>query len=125
MNAKADTSGSVMDTVKLSVAVAILAGAVGAFYWFSQEMLVIRVGGLLAAAAVSILIGYQTAKGQVLWGFVQESRNEVRKVVWPTRQETIQTTLVVVALVILTGVFMWLLDMLLGWGIQQIIGVGG
>jgi preprotein translocase subunit SecE len=74
---------------------------------------------------VAVGIALTTVPGRRLWGFVQESRTEVRKMVWPTRAETLQTTLIVLLVVLLVGVFFWLLDMFLGWAIQLLIGTGG
>jgi len=65
-----------------------------------------------------------TALGQRLVSFSRESRVELRKVVWPTRQETIQITLIVLVLVFLIGLFLWLVDSLLFWGVQMITGQG-
>ena len=78
---------------------------------------------ILAVAGVAVAIVYQTDLGRRAWSFVQDSRTEVRKVVWPTRAETVQTTLIVMALVLLVGIFLWLLDMLLAWGFQTLTGV--
>jgi len=113
------------DTIKWAVAVAVLAAGVAAFYLYDDVMLVIRVAGLLVTAGLAAMIAYQTDLGRRGWEMVQGSRAEVRRVVWPTRQETVQTTLAVLALVVLTGVFLWLVDMLLGWLVRQMIGVGG
>ena len=60
-------------------------------------------------------------QGQALWGFMQDARTETRKVVWPTRQETVRTTLLVFVVVTLVAVFLWLLDILLGWGVESLI----
>jgi preprotein translocase subunit SecE len=64
---------------------------------------------------------YTTATGQRAWGFIRESRVELRKMVWPTRGETVQTTLAVFVMVLVVGIFLWLLDMLLGWAVQFVI----
>ena len=125
MTSKADANDARADTVKWALALAILAGAVGAFYVYQDVMLVIRVGGLLVAAGLAAAIAYQTDLGRRGWEMVQGSRAEVRRVVWPTRQETVQTTLAVIALVLVTGIFLWLVDMFLGWAVRQMIGMGG
>ena len=110
------------DTVKLLVAATLLAIGVGAFYYYADQSLLYRTLGLLTIVAIAAGIGLTTDKGQALWGFLQESRIEVRKMVWPNRTETVQTTLVVFVVVILVGIFLWLLDMLLGWSIRLVIG---
>ena len=71
--------------------------------------------GILALSAVAGLVALQTAKGEAFWTLVKGSRTEIRKVVWPTRQETVQTTMIVVAFVLLVAMILWGLDSLLGW----------
>ncbi|MEJ2687210.1 MAG: preprotein translocase subunit SecE [Gammaproteobacteria bacterium] len=125
MNARVDTRGSKLDSFKLTVALVLLAAGVGAFYYFADQVLVVRVIGLLVVAGVSVLISSQTATGRRAWKFVQDARTEVRKVVWPTRSETTQTTLVVVVMVIAMGILLWLLDMFLLWAVRLLTGHGG
>jgi len=93
-------------------------GALGAFYYFADQSLLLRVIGLLVALIVSALIAYRTALGKAAWAFIRESRTEIRKVVWPTRKETAQTTMFVIAAVIIMGIFFFMLDMLLGWAVR-------
>ncbi len=83
-----------------------------------------RVLGLLAAFGLAGLIILQTEKGRYFWSFFQDAQIEVRKVVWPSRQETIQTTLIVIAMVIVVAFFMWLMDMFLSWSIGTLMGGG-
>jgi len=116
-----EVQGSGFDTIKLAVAVALLVAGVLGFYWYADESLLFRVLGLLAVALVAIGIVFTTVLGQSLAGFLKESRTEVRKMVWPTRAEATQTTLIVIVVVILVGILLWLLDMVLGWGIQTFI----
>lgn len=125
MVAKAETQGSWLDTFKLAIAIALLAGGVFAFYWLGEVSQLYRALGLVAVAVVALGIAYTTGKGQRAWSFIQNARTELRKVVWPTRQEAVQTTLIVLVVVLLVGIFLWLLDMLLQWGYGAIIGVGG
>ena len=66
---------------------------------------------MLVALALGMVIAFQSVQGQTLWKFIQGSRVELRKVVWPTRQETLQTTLTVFVFVLILGIFFWLLDM--------------
>ena len=100
-----------MDTLKLAVAAAFLVGGIGAYYYYDQESMLLRVVGVLVAVAIAAVIVYQTAQGRQLWRFIQGARVELRKVVWPTRQETLQTTLTVLVFVLILGIFFWLLDM--------------
>ncbi len=120
MNTETQASG--LDTVKLAVALASLCGAVFAFYWYADQSLLMRVLGLIAVAAVSILIASQTALGRSTWTFIGSTRTEVRKVVWPSRQETIQTTLIVFAMVLVMGIVLWLFDMLLLTIVRAVTG---
>ena len=124
MNTKAETESSRFDSLKLGIAVVLLAGAIIAFYRFDSQLLVLRVLGLLAVAGISVFIGAQSRTGKNIIGFIKGAQTEVRKVVWPTRAETVQTTLAVVLMVFLVGIFLWLLDMILLWAIQLLTGQG-
>jgi preprotein translocase subunit SecE len=120
-----ETQASSLDTVKLTVALVLLGAAVVAFYWYEDQSLLMRVLGLIGVAAISVLIASQTAVGRSTWTFIGNTRNEVRKVVWPTRAETTQTALAVLFVVVLMGVVLWLLDMFLLWAIRLLTGQGG
>jgi preprotein translocase subunit SecE len=113
------------DKLKLWLAVLVLAAGIGAFYYFSDLSAFIRVLGVLAAGGASVAIVLKTAIGQEAWDFVLESRGEVRKVVWPTRAETIQSTLVVMGMVVVMAILMWFLDALLLWAVRLLTGPGG
>jgi len=113
------------DTAKLAAAVALLVGAIAAFYWYADQSLLLRVLGLLAVAVLAIFIAAQTAVGQRVISFLGETRTEVRKVVWPTRAETTQTVMAVMFVVTLMGVILWMLDMFLLWAIRILTGQGG
>ena len=111
-----------MDRLILIFASVPFVGAIAAFYYYSDESLLLRVVGLLVALGISTLIALQSAPGKSTWAFVKDSRTEVRKVVWPTRKETGQTTLFVIVAVIIMGIFFFLLDMLLGWAVRLLTG---
>ncbi|MDQ7075809.1 MAG: preprotein translocase subunit SecE [Gammaproteobacteria bacterium] len=125
MVAKAEVRESRGDGVKLFLAAALLVAGVTGFYYFSEESQLFRVLGLLAVLAAAVAVVYQTAQGRGAWLFVQDARTEMHKVVWPTRQETVQTTLIVLVVVVLVAFFLWLLDMFLSWGYQLLTGSGG
>ncbi|MCG6898637.1 MAG: preprotein translocase subunit SecE [Gammaproteobacteria bacterium] len=125
MNSKVETQRSRFDSLKLGIAVALLAAAIVAFYRFDEQLLVLRVLGLLVVAGISVLIAAQSSTGKNIIGFIKGAQTEVRKVVWPTRAETVQTTLAVILMVFLVGIFLWLLDMVLLWAIQLLTGQGG
>jgi preprotein translocase subunit SecE len=121
MTTKTELQNSSLDTAKLTVAVLLLASGVIAFYWYEDQSTLYRVLGLVAITIVAVAIALTTGKGRSTVGYLQGSRTEVRKMVWPTRAETAQTTLVVFLFVIIVGIFLWLLDMLLSRLIQIII----
>ena len=125
MNTKVEQAGTLLDTLKLAVALLICVGVIAAFYIFADQSLLYRVLGLLAGAVVAVLISIQTGKGRMVLGFFQEAQIEVKKVVWPTRQETIQTTLIVIVVVVLVSIILWVLDMFLGWSIGSLMGTRG
>ena len=124
MNAKVETESSRFDSLKLGAAVLLLAAAIAAFYRFDEQLLVVRVLGLLVAAGVSVFIAAQSTSGRNVINFISGAKAEVRKVVWPTRAETMQTTMAVLLMVLLVGIFLWLLDMVLLWAIQILTGQG-
>jgi preprotein translocase subunit SecE len=122
MNVKAEAKDSRFDLPKwLLVTALVIAGVVGNQY-FSAEPILYRVLALLVVAALAGLIALQTSKGQAFWVLAKEARVEIRKVVWPTRQETTQTTLIVVAVVLVMALLLWGLDSLLGWLVSLIVG---
>jgi len=120
-----ETGTEKLDIFKLSLALLIILADLVCFYLFDDYSLLFRVIALLIGAGIGIAIALQTAKGKEIWGYFHDAQIEVRKVVWPTRQETIQTTLIVVVMVILVAIILWLLDMFLGWSIGSIMGHGG
>ena len=125
MSSNVETAGNALDTVKLVLALLIAIAALVGFYYFADYSTLYRVLGLLAGVGISIAIALQTDKGRHIWGYFHEAQIEVRKVVWPTRQETVQTTLIVIIMVIIVAIILWLLDMFLGWSIGALMGHGG
>ena len=126
MTEQAQTSGpSALDTVKLVAAIAILVGGIAAFYVFSTYPLALRWVIVLASVGLGIFVALQSAQGRSFAQFVQGSRVELRKIVWPTRDETMKTTLVVVAAIVIMGLFFWILDWVLGSITRALTGQGG
>lgn len=122
MTPKAEAQSSRFDLVRwLAVVALVVVGVVGNQY-YSASPILYRVLVLLALAAVAVFIGLQTVKGKSFAVLVKEARTEIRKVVWPTRQETTQTTLIVVAVVLVMALLLWGLDSLLGWLVSLIVG---
>lgn len=122
MNTSVENKAGSLDWLKWLVVAALLAGGVFANWYYQDEMLLLRVAGLLATAAVAILLALQTERGKAIWSLLKEARTEVRRVVWPSNQETTQTTLVVIAIVFVFALILWGLDSLLGWIVSSIIG---
>lgn len=116
-----ETTASRFDTLKWIVVFALVAVAVVGNSYFSDQSLLYRVLGIVALAIVAGLVALQTAKGAAFWALIKGSRMEIRKVVWPTRQETVQTTLIVVGFVLLVALFLWGLDSFLGWLVSMAI----
>ncbi|WP_371187072.1 preprotein translocase subunit SecE [Thalassotalea maritima] len=114
MNASTETpQGGSLDTVKWILVFALLIGAVFGNYYFGEESVLFRALGVVAAVVVAGLIAMQTEKGRTFLTFAKESRTEVRKVVWPTKQESIQTTGIVIVATLIMSLLLWGLDSLL------------
>ena len=111
------------DLVKWVVVMCLVVGGIWANWYYSDDInVLLRAVALVLAAAISGLIGIQTEKGKRLWETAREARSEIRRVVWPTRQETIQTTAVVILLMILFSLILWGLDSFLSWLVKSTIG---
>jgi len=122
MSAKSQVRASGFDTVKLLTAVVVVVGAILGFYYLDAYSQLLRVLGLLVLVGLAAFIVYQTAVGQAVWGFATASKVEVRKVVWPSRQETVQTTLIVFVMVLIMGIILWLFDMMLSAILRALTG---
>ncbi|WP_290705099.1 preprotein translocase subunit SecE [Amphritea sp.] len=122
MNSKVSSEGSKLDGLKWVVVVALVAAGVVGNSVYSEESLLYRVIALLVIAGVAGFIALQTAKGAAFFTLFKEAKAEIRKVVWPTRQETTQTTLIVTVVVLIVGLLLWGLDSLLSWGVSGVIG---
>ena len=125
MSAHAESPASTLDTIKLALAALILAAGIGAFYYFGEVSQLLRVLGLLVVTGIAVAVALTSGPGRALWRFATDSRTELRKVVWPSRQETLQTTLIVLVVVLIMGIFMWLVDMLLLNIVKMLTGQGG
>jgi preprotein translocase, SecE subunit, bacterial len=122
MNDKAKDAGSSLDSAKWVIVLALVVAGVYGNSYFAAESLLYRVVGLLVLAVVACAIAAQTAKGKAFIELGREARTEIRKVVWPTRQETVHTTLIVVLVVILVAILLWALDSMVSWLIALLIG---
>lgn len=124
MAVRSEPSPSVFDSIKLLVSVVLIVAVIGGFYYYAEHSLLYRVLAVVGVCVISLGLMLTTARGRSVWEFFVEARTEVRKVIWPTRQETIQTTLIVMLMVTIVGVFLWLLDMFFLWGVQLLTGQG-
>lgn len=123
MNAKVETKDYRLDPVKwFIVSVFVVVAVLGNWYFAGSISIFYRVLGLLILAAASVFVGLKTQKGQMFFNLAKSARAEIRKVVWPTRQETKQTTLIVVVVVIIMSLILWGLDTLFGWLVSLIVG---
>ena len=106
-----------LDTLKLLIAAFAVVGGLYAYYYFDTGVAAtslpqaLRVLIVLGGTAAGIAIAMTSVQGQRLWHFIQGSRVEIRKVVWPTKQETTQTAIAVFVFTAVMMVFFWLLDM--------------
>ena len=122
MNASTEVKEYRMDGLKWLVVLVLVAVGVVGNSFYSELAILYRALALVALAGVAIFIAINTEKGAAFWGLLREAQAEFRRVVWPTRQEVNQTTLIVVAVVLVMAVILWMLDSLLGWLASLIIG---
>jgi preprotein translocase subunit SecE len=126
MTTKTDTTiKNKIDLFKWLLAVLLLSTGIIGFYYFTEHSLLLRVISLLIVFGIAGFIASTTEKGQATISFLHESHLEVRRVVWPTRQETIQMTGVVLLMVVLVALIIWSLDSLLLWLVRLLTGQGG
>ncbi len=123
MSTKVDTEKSpIVNTLMLAVSAALLiAGVVGYYYFQSLALIAVRVVGLMVVVVVASFIAAQSDPGSAFFRFLKESDIERRKVVWPTHQETLQTTLMVIIVTILISLFLAAVDWGLGATVRSLI----
>ena len=107
----------------LIISIGVLITGMILFYYYSDVRLFYRVVGMISVVIFSAFIAYQSDFGKLVYSYVTDSKVELKKVSWPTKQETTQTTLGVIFVVIVVGILLWLFDMLLGWAIGTLYGV--
>jgi preprotein translocase subunit SecE len=112
MNAQTEIAESgVLDTIKLLLAAAVLVGGLYAYYYYEADIAqAVRVLMVLGGTVAGIGIAMTSVQGNRLWHFIQGSRVEIRKVVWPTKQETTQTAIAVFVFTMVMMLFFWVLD---------------
>jgi preprotein translocase subunit SecE len=101
------------------LAVLVLGGGIYGYYYLGTQPDIVRVATVLGSVLVAVVIAMQSAPGRAAWEFSKGTRTELRKVVWPSRKETFQATMAVIAIVILVAVFLWVVD----WGLGTILSL--
>lgn len=124
MTEQVQEGATALDTAKLGAGIAIAVAGVAGFYLLVQQPIWLRWIVVLAALGAGFFVSLQSYQGKAFWQFVQTARVELRKVVWPNRQETMQVTLVVIVMVLVLGLFFWGLDSILGMLTRWLTGHG-
>ena len=110
-----------IDKIKLAVAVALVAAGIAGYYWLGEQALVLRILAVIAGVVAAAAVAWTSEPGKQFGLFAVESVAEVKKVVWPTRKETMQTTAAVFAFVVVMAVFLWISDKTLEWVLYDLI----
>ncbi|MCB5188177.1 preprotein translocase subunit SecE [Methylobacillus caricis] len=112
------------EKIKLVIALLLVAAGVAGFYLLADQALVLRILAVLAGIVFALLLLKTTVLGQDAFTFAREAVVETRKVVWPSRKETIQTTMAVFGLVIVMAIFLWIIDIGFMWAVKHLMGRG-
>jgi len=115
------TENSIADKLKLAGAAALLVAGIAGYYWLGESSIVLRILSVLAGIAAGVTLAWTSAPGREFVAFARESLAEVKKVVWPTRKESMQTTAAVFAFVFVMAVFLWVSDKTLEWVLYDLI----
>jgi preprotein translocase subunit SecE len=115
------TENSVADKIKLVVAVALVGAGIAGYYWLAANSILLRILSVMGGIAAGVAVALTSALGQGFLVFAREALAEVKKVVWPTRKETMQTTAAVFAFVVVMAVFLWVSDKTLEWVLYDLI----
>ena len=110
------------DKIKIGLAVLLALAGIAAFYYFSASPMVVRFVGVLVGFAAGAGVFALTEPGRRFYVYAQESVAETKKVVWPNRKETLQTTGVVFLFVVVMALFLWLVDASLLWVVKKLMG---
>jgi preprotein translocase subunit SecE len=122
MSTAAEQKSGHLDALKWLVVVLLLGGGIYANYSFAEQPLLYRVVGLVVVAGVAGAIAFATSQGASFYALLKGAQIEARRVVWPTRQERNQTTLVVVGFILVMALILWGLDSLFGWLTTLVLG---
>ncbi|MFC4701464.1 preprotein translocase subunit SecE [Glaciecola siphonariae] len=124
MSDKVENASNPLDTVKWLVVFAMLGGLVYGYESYDEVSVLYRALVAVAVVVIALGIAATTFKGQTFLNFAKDARIEVRKVVWPSRQEVVRMTLVILFATAVVGVLLYLIDMVLVWGIGLVTGIG-
>jgi preprotein translocase subunit SecE len=116
-----ETTGQALDWLKWIVVFGILVGGVFGNWYYQDQSLLYRVAALLVLGLCAFGLAIQTGKGRAAWTLIKEARGEIRRVVWPSWEETTQTTLIVLVLVLIFSLILWLLDSGLSWVVSMVL----
>ena len=111
-----------VDKIKIAAAVMLVVAGVAGFYFLDQSPMILRVASVLAGLAVAAVTLWTSESGKQFYAFAQESTAETKKVVWPTRKETLQTTGIVFAFMVVMALFLWVVDASLLWVVKRLLG---
>ena len=110
------------DKIKIALAVLLVVAGLAGFYYFADSPAIVRLVSVLAGVAAAAFVFWTTMPGKQFYAYAQESVAETRKVVWPTRKETLQTTGIVFLFVVVMALFLWAVDASLLWIVKKLIG---
>jgi preprotein translocase subunit SecE len=116
-----ETTTTIADKAKLAAALALVGCGIAGYYWLAQSNILLRILAIVAGIAAGAAVSLTSAPGREFVVFTRESLVEVRKVVWPSRKETLQTTAAVFAFVVVMAIFLWLSDKSLEWLLYDVI----
>jgi preprotein translocase subunit SecE len=122
LSTSAETTGQALDWLKWLVVFVIVGGGVFGNWYYGDQSLLYRVVGLLVLGVAAFAVAIQTERGRTAWTLIKDARGEIRRVVWPTREETTQTTMIVLVLVLIFALILWALDSGLSWVVSSVIG---
>ncbi len=117
-----EVNSSRLDSLKWLFVALIVSGGIFGNYYFGAQPILYRAVAMVAIAVIAGYMAINTAKGAVFLSLLKGAKVEARRVVWPTRQECKQTSLIVVAFILIMALILWLLDSLLGWLTSLVIG---
>ena len=125
MTMKLVNPGSAFNRIKWLIVVLLLIGGVVANYHYSQIAWSLRLLAWVMGLPIITFIAAQTKQGKQAWEFINGARIELRKITWPARQETVQTTFIIAAMVVILSIVLWGVDGLLMWLIGWLTGQRG